>query len=347
MSGKTVDLRSDTITLPTREMMEAMVRARLGDDVYNEDPTVNRLQELAAAKMGMEAALYVPSGTMGNTCALLAHTFPGQEVVFEEFSHMYRFESGAYANIAGLSARLVKGHHGIFRPEQLEECIEGCGARFSELRLVCIENTYNYSGGSAWTPGEVEAVSKVARRNNLKLHVDGARIFNAAVALGVDVKAYSRHLDSIMFCLSKSLSAPVGSLLCGSRAFIDRAYQMRRRLGGAMRQAGVLAAAGIVALEKMVDRLAEDHEKARLLREGLQAVEGLELSIPPVSTNMVIVDVKKLGWNSEDLIVKWKACGILGVMRPPTRCRLVAHRHTTFEEVDYVVESTRRLVCAG
>ncbi len=347
MSEKTVDLRSDTITLPTEEMREAMARAALGDDCFNEDPTVNRLQKLAAAKLGMEAALYVPSGTMGNSCALLAHTYPGQEVVFEEFAHMYRFEAGAYASFAGLSARLVKGEHGIIRPGHLEECIEGCGARYSGLSLVCIENTYNYSGGSAWTPAEVEAVSSVVRRYNLKLHVDGARIFNAAVALGVDVKYYAQHVDSVMFCVSKSLSAPVGSLLCGSRTFIDRAYHMRRRLGGAMRQVGVLAAAGIVALEQMVDRLAEDHEKARLLREGLQAIDCLELSTPPVPTNMLIVDARKLGWTSEDLNGRWKACGILSIMRPPNRCRLVVHRHTTFEEVDYVVESTRRLVRAA
>jgi threonine aldolase len=251
MSVNKVDLRSDTLTLPTDEMKEAMAAAEVGDDVYGEDPTVHRLEELAAAKVGMEAALYVPSGTMGNTCALLAHANHGEEVIFEERAHMYVWECGAFANIAGLASRAIAGEHGIISAEQLREAIRGYNVHFAPTKLVCIENTHNNYAGSAWTPAEVQAIGDVCKENSLKLHMDGARLFNAAVAHGVEASAYTQHIDSVMFCVSKGLSGPVGSLLCGSRAFVDRAYEMRKRLGGAMRQAGIIAAAGIVAIETM------------------------------------------------------------------------------------------------
>ena len=347
MPERDVDLRSDTLTLPTEEMKEAMYRAVLGDDCYGDDPTVNQLQELAASRVGMEAALYVPSGTMGNTSALLAHTHMGDEVIIEELAHMYNWECGAFAHVAGLAVRPVRGEYGVIRPEQLEELIRPANPHFPRLSLVCIENTHNNSSGSAWSPDEVAALSAITGKHGLKLHMDGARIFNAAIACGVDVKEYTRHVDSLMFCISKGLSAPVGSLLCGSRAFIDRAYGMRKRLGGAMRQAGVIAAAGIVALEKMVDRLAEDHENARLLGEGLAAIDGLQVQQPPRPTNIFIMDVGELGWTSEDLIEKWKACGIRCNPRPPTRVRVVTHRHIKAEDVAYVIDTTRRLVEAG
>jgi len=347
MSDRVVDLRSDTLTLPTEEMREAMARAEVGDDVYGEDPTVNRLQDLAAEKMGMEAALYVASGTMGNTCSLLAHAQVGDEVIFEELAHMYNWECGNYAVIAGLAPRTVRGEYGIIPPEPLEAVIRSANVHFAPPALVCIENTHNNYAGSAWTPAQVEAVARVVRERGLNLHMDGARIFNAAVALGVDVREYTRHVDSVMFCVSKGLSAPVGSLLCGSRAFIDRAYRMRKRLGGAMRQAGFIAAAGIVAIEQMVDRLAEDHANARRLAAGLGGIEGIEVRQPPRPTNILMVDVAGLGWNSAALVEKWKGCGILCNPRPPSGARLVTHRHVAAGDVDYVVEATRRLAEAG
>jgi threonine aldolase len=347
MSDRIVDLRSDTVTRPTEEMREAMARAEVGDDVYGEDPTVNRLQELAAARMGMEAALYVPSGTMGNTCALLAHAQRGDEVILEELAHIYGWECGNYAAIAGLAVRPVKGEYGILSPEGLAAAIRKPNVHFATPSLVCIENTHNNYAGSAWTPAQVEAVSSVARQRGLKVHMDGARIFNAAAAAAAPVKEYTRHVDSVMFCVSKGLSAPVGSLLCGSRAFIDRAYQMRKRLGGAMRQVGIVAAAGIVALEKMVDRLVEDHAVACRLAEGLAAIRGIEVVRPPLPTNILMVNVAGLGWTAEQLVDAWKAGGIRCNPRPPSGARLVTHRHIAAGDADYVIATTQQLAGKG
>ena len=338
-----VDLRSDTLTLPTDEMREAMAAAEVGDDVYGEDPTVDHLEEIAAEKMGMEAALYVPSGAMGNTCAMLSHARHGEEVIFEERAHMFVWECGAFANIAGLASRTLTGSNGIIQPDQLREAIRGHNVHFSPTSLVCIENTHNNYGGSPWTPAEVEAIGSVCKENGLKLHMDGARLFNAAVAHGVEAKAYAAHIDSVMFCVSKGLSAPVGSLLCGSRSFIDRAYEMRKRLGGAMRQAGVIAAAGIVALKNMVNRLSEDHTNAKRLVEGLGAIDGIEIEAPEVMTNILKVDVGQWGWTAEQLVNAWKEQGILSNPRPPHGARLVTHRHINAADVEYVIETTQKM----
>ena len=345
MPERTVDLRSDTVTLPTQEMKEAMIEATLGDDGYGEDATVNSLQELAAEKLGMEAGLYVPSGTMGNACALFAHTRSEDDVFFEERAHLFAGARGEFALLNGVRPHPMRAEFGVIQPEQLDEAIDS--EDVSQPSLLCIENTHNGSGGSAWTPAEVEAVSNAARAHDLKIHMDGARIFNAVVAHRVDVKDYTRHIDSVMFCVSKGLSAPVGSLLCGSRSFIDEADAVRKRLGGGMRQAGIIAAAGIVALEKMVNRLAEDHETARLLCGGLEEIEGIKIQRPPTPTNFAMVNVEELGWRSESLIEKWKDCGILANPRPPAGARLVAHRHITPEDVAHVVDTTRRLVEKG
>ena len=345
MPERTVDLRSDTVTLPTQEMKEAMMAAALGDDGYGEDATVNRLQELAAEKLGMEASLYVPSGTMGNACALFAHTRSGDDVFFEGRAHLFAGARGEFAALNGVRPHPMHAAFGVIQPEQLDEVINS--EDVSQPSLLCIENTHNGSGGSAWAPSEVAAVSESARRHGLKIHMDGARIFNAVVAHGVDVKAYTEHIDSVMFCVSKGLSAPVGSLLCGSRAFIDEADAVRKRIGGGMRQAGIIAAAGVVAIEKMVDRLAEDHEIARLLCTGLEEIEGIKIVSPPTPTNFAMVNVEELGWHSESLIEKWKACGILANPRPPAGARLVVHRHITREDVAYVVEIAYRLVERG
>ena len=319
--------------------------AALGDDGYGEDVTVNRLQELAAEKLGMEAGLYVPSGTMGNACALFAHSCSGDDVFFEERAHLFAGARGEFAVLHGVRPHPMHAEFGVIQPEQLEEAINSEGV--SQPSLLCIENTHNGSGGSAWRPTAVETISKSARTHGLKIHMDGARIFNAVVAHGVDVKDYTRHIDSVMFCVSKGLSAPVGSLLCGSRSFIDAADAVRKRMGGGMRQAGIIAAAGIVALEKMVDRLAEDHENARLLCAGLEAIEGIKIGRPSTPTNFAMVNVEALEWCSESLIRKWKTCGILANPRPPTGARLVVHRHITRADVTYVVDTTRQLIERG
>ena len=339
-----VDLRSDTLTRPTEAMWDAMHHADVGDDVYGEDPTVTRLQELAAEMTGMEAALYVPSGTMGNTCAMLAHTNPGEEMIAEELAHIYCWEAGTYANIAGLTVRSVKGEQGIFTRQQFEQTLRPANPHFPRPTLLCLENTHNNAAGAVWSVEEMASVADAAREQGLKVHLDGARVFNAAVALGVDVKEITATVDSVMFCVSKGLSAPVGSLLCGSRAFIDEAYRARKRLGGAMREAGVIAAAGVVALETMVDRLAEDHETARLLAEGLDAIDGITATRAPRPTNIIMADVAPLGWTSAQLIEQWNAAGIKCNPRRPHGVRLVTNRHASAEDINYVLDVTREMV---
>lgn len=347
MADRTVDLRSDTQTRPTEAMLEAMRHAEVGDDVYGEDPTVNALQEKAAARMGMEAALFVPSGTMGNTCALMAHTRPGEEVIFEAEAHMYNWECGDYAALAGLAARPILGQDGILQPEQVAKVMKPYNVHYAMPTLLCLENTHNNAAGSVWTGAEISAVAAVAHEHGLKVHIDGARIFNAAVALGVDPTEFTRDVDSIMFCISKGLSAPVGSLLCGSREFIDKAFVVRKRLGGAMRQAGVIAAAGVVALDTMVDRLAEDHANAQTLCDGLAAIDGFTAYRAARPTNIIKVDVAELGWTTEDLLANWSAHGIRCNPRPPTGARLVTQRHVSADDVGYMLEVTRQLVAAA
>ena len=347
MTERTVDLRSDTQTRPTEEMLDAMRQAELGDDVYGEDPTVNALQEKAAERMGMEAALFVPSGTMGNTCALMAHTRPGEEVIFDAEAHMYNWECGDYAAIAGLAARALPGKDGIIQPQQLAQVMKPYNVHYAMPTLLCLENTHNNAAGSVWTSDEIAAVAEVAHEHGLKVHIDGARIFNAAVALGVDPSEFTRSVDSIMFCISKGLSAPVGSLLCGSREFVTKASAMRKRLGGAMRQAGVIAAAGIISLDTMVERLAEDHANAKTLCDGLAAIDGFTAYRATRPTNIIKVDVADLGWTTQELLTKWLDHGIRCNPRPPTSARLVTQRHVSAADVDYVLEVTRDLVAAA
>ena len=341
---RTVDLRSDTITKPTDAMWDAMHHADVGDDVYGEDPTVIRLQELAAAKVGMEAALYVPSGTMANTCAMLAHTHPGEEMIAEELAHVYCWEAGTYANIAGLTVRSVKGDNGIFTRQQFEDTLRPPNAHFPRTTLLCLENSHNNAAGAVWSVDEMAAVTDVAREWGMKVHLDGARVFNAAITLGVDARKIAATVDSVMFCVSKGLSAPVGSLLCGTREFVDEAHRGRKRLGGAMREAGIIAAAAIVALETMIDRLAEDHETARLLEEGLSAIDGVTATRAPRPTNIIMVDVAGLGWTSAEVIERWTAAGIKCNPRPPHGVRLVTNRHVSAEDVAHVLEVTRDMV---
>jgi len=344
MVMRKVDLRSDTLTLPTEKMREEMAKAEVGDDVYGEDPTVQRLEEIAAEKVGMEAALFVPSGAMANTCALLTHSEHGDEVLFEERAHMYVWECGAFANLAGLAARTIKSEDGIILPEQLKEAIRGENVHFAKSTLLCIENTHNNYAGSAWSPQQLKSLSLECEKQGLNLHMDGARLFNAAVAHGVPARDYGVLVDSLMFCVSKGLSAPVGSLLCGNRDFIDKAYGMRKRLGGAMRQSGIIAAAGIVALNDMIERLAHDHARADRLVNGLTEIDGITVEKPIVSTNIVKVDFAALGWTSEKLVSEWKSKGILCNSRPKYGARLVTHRHIDDDDVDYLLATTREML---
>jgi threonine aldolase len=289
-----IDLRSDTVTLPTPAMREAMYRAEVGDDVYHEDPTINRLQEMAAERLGKEAALFVPSGTMGNAAAVLAHAGRGEAVIVGNQSHIYHYEVGGASTLGGSPMVVVPTDpDGMLDPHEVQINIsDGSDEHSAPSALLCIENTHNRCGGAVLNVEQVEQLTSLAHIHGLAVHMDGARIFNAAIALGVPASSLVRTVDSVMFCLSKGLSAPVGSMLVGSREFIHRAHRMRKLLGGGMRQAGILAAAGIVALEHMVDRLAEDHETCKQLAYGLADYPQIDLDIDRVVTNMVMFSVR-------------------------------------------------------
>lgn len=308
-----IDLRSDTVTLPSSAMHEAIARAALGDDVYGEDPTVNALEALAAERVGKEAAVLVVSGTMGNLSALLAHGQRGQRVILGDECHIYRYEAGGASALGGLIYQpLPTRPDGSLDLSDLGEAM----AHSSDLHqsppgVVCLENTHNRCGGTVLSLDYLAAVSKLAREARLPLHLDGARIFNAAVALGVDVRAITQHVDSVQFCLSKGLAAPVGSLVAGPRPFIERVRRARKLLGGGMRQAGIIAAAGVVALEEMVDRLADDHANARMLAEGLAGIPGVAIDLRYVQTNIVRFDLTSQRLSVSELLSALRARGVL------------------------------------
>ncbi|UCG38516.1 MAG: threonine aldolase family protein, partial [bacterium] len=285
-----IDLRSDTVTRPTREMRKAMAEAEVGDDVYGEDPTVNRLEEVAARRMGYEAALYVPTGTMGNQVALAVHTRPGEEAVCDADSHIVHYEMAAMAALSGLLPRALVTEDGFPTPDQVSEAIRPDIGYLARTGIVTLENTHNRAGGRVMAVGRQREIQAVARARGVPVHLDGARIFNAAAALGVDAGEVAAGFDSVMFCLSKGLGAPVGSVLCGGRDFIREARRVRKRFGGGMRQVGVLAAAGLVALESMTGRLVQDHETARQLAEGLSRIPGIAFPAMP-QTNILIFTV--------------------------------------------------------
>jgi threonine aldolase len=289
-----IDLRSDTVTLPTPAMREAMATAEVGDDVLGEDPTVNRLEAMAAERVGKEAALFVTSGTMGNLVALLTHCGRGDEVIVGDRAHVFLFEAGGASALGGIHSRQISNlPDGRLDLSQMEAAIRPDNPHFPRSRLICLENTHNRCGGACLTPDYMRQVRNLADKYNLQIHLDGARVFNAAVALGLDVRELTHHADSVSFCLSKGLSAPVGSLLCGSADFIRQARRARKVVGGGMRQAGIIAAAGIVALEQMVDRLADDHVNARRLAEGLADTPGITLDPSLVQSNIIIFEMQE------------------------------------------------------
>ncbi len=330
----TIDLRSDTVTLPTREMRQAMMEAEVGDDVYGEDPTVNRLQALAAELTGKEAALFVTSGTQGNMVSLLSHCGRGDEVIVGDRSHTYLYEQGGMAQLGGIHPRVIPNRpDGTLDPEDIVNAIRPNNIHFPRTRLVVLENTHNFCYGSPLTPEYTRTIGELVHERGLKLHIDGARIFNAAVALGVDVKELAAPADSITFCLSKGLSAPVGSVVCGSREFIEEAKRVRKVLGGGMRQAGVIAAAGIVALTQMVDRLAEDHANARRLAEGLAHIPGFEVELERIRTNIVYFDVVN-GATAAEVAERAKEAGVLVLALGPYRIRAVTHYGIEAHHID-------------
>jgi threonine aldolase len=335
---KPIDLRSDTVTLPTPEMRRAMAEAEVGDDVYGEDPTVNRLEARAAEVLGMEAALFVPSGTMGNAIAIRVLTRRGDEVLVERRSHVVRYELSGMSVLSGVMPRMADAPGGHLTPGHVRAAVAPRAYYKSDVSLVVLENTHNLGGGTVQRVEEVHAVVAAARECGFRVHLDGARIWNAAVALGVPPAALVGGADTVMACLSKGLCAPVGSVLASSRERVEEARRARKLLGGGMRQAGVLAAAGLVALDTLVPRLAEDHANARLLAEALSRGKGVQVS--PVETNIVVASLE--GRGAPDVVAALRAAGVLAIAMDACTLRLVTHRDVSREDCERAAAAIER-----
>ncbi len=340
-----IDLRSDTVTRPTPAMREAMYRAEVGDDVMGEDPTVNRLQEMAAERMGKEDALFVASGTMGNLVCILAYCDRGDEVVMGDKAHTFLFEAGGPSVLGGVHVRTVPNQEeGTLLPSDVEAAIRPDNIHFPRSRMLVLENTQNRCGGAVLSLAQVEPIVEVTRRHGLYAHLDGARIFNAAVALGVDAKTLAEPFDTVSFCLSKGLSAPVGSLVCGTREFMREARRLRKVLGGGMRQVGILAAAGIVALEQMVERLAEDHANARRLAEGLAETGVFDIKLERVQSNILIFRLATDRFTPAQLVARCAEEGLKFQAIEGNQFRMVTHYGVEPGDVDAALEIVRQVV---
>jgi threonine aldolase len=338
-----IDLRSDTVTLPTEKMRQAMAKAELGDDVYGEDPTVNRLQSMAAERLGKEAGLFVPSGTMGNLAAILAHCGRGDEVVMGDCAHTFLYEAGGISALGGVHPHTVPNQpDGTLLIADIKGAIRSDDVHYPKSKLLILENTHNRCGGVSISRSYMLEAAQVARENGLAIHLDGARIFNAAVDQNLPAADLVDMLDSVTFCLSKGLCAPVGSVLCGTKDFIDEALRIRKQLGGGMRQAGVLAAAGIVALDEMVDRLSEDHQKAKELSKGLAEIPGIALDKSSPNTNMVYISIdQRHKLNAKLTAEALRKKGVLVGITGPQQFRLVCHYWIRKEHLDRVVKAFR------
>jgi len=336
-----VDLRSDTVTKPSAAMREAMAAAVVGDDVYGEDPTVNELQRRVAELLGKEAALFVPSGTMSNQIAIRSQTHHGDEIVMERTCHPFNFESGAMAALSGVQVNLVDGDRGRFRVEDLEHIVRPPNHHFAQTALISVENTTNNGGGAIFDVKEIARIREFATERKLRMHLDGARLLNACVETGIAAREYTQHFDTVSICLSKGLGAPVGSVLAGSAETMDKAHRFRKMFGGGMRQAGILAAAGIYALDNNVDRLKDDHRRARRLAEGIASMESLKIRWP-VDTNFVMIDISGTGLSVAEVVERLGAEGIL-ILGAFQTLRAVTHLDVDDDGIEYAVETFRRL----
>jgi threonine aldolase len=337
---KVVDLRSDTVTRPTQQMLEAMTSAELGDDVLEGDPTVCKLQDLAAEMIGKEAALFVPSGTMANQIALATHTNPSEVVILEENSHLIYYEGGAGSVFSGTTTRTIQSENGVMEPDEIEKRITARSVHTPKTSLLWIENTHNRAGGTIIPLDYLKKYRQVADQNNLAIHLDGARVFNAAVALNVDVKEITRYADSVSFCLSKGLGSPVGSLICGSKSFVDGALFWRKRMGGGMRQSGILAACGIVSLKHHVQKLADDHRRAKRMAEFLASLPGLSVNMESVQTNIIMVHTEKPAhWWASQL----EALSVWFFDLDPHRFRIVFHSDVNDEDLEYAISAFKQV----
>ncbi|HOS69515.1 MAG TPA: low-specificity L-threonine aldolase [Bacillota bacterium] len=337
-----IDLRSDTVTQPTDEMREAMAKAIVGDDVYGDDPTVCLLEKKAAEYAGKEAALFVPSGTMGNQLAVMTHTKRGNEIIAEENCHIIQHEVGAVAILSSAMVRTIRGEKGVMNPQDVLNAIRGNDIHYPETGLICMENAL--SNGTVVPLEVMKEIYTIARNHNIPVHLDGARLFNAAAYLGVDAAQITQYTDSVMFCLSKGMCAPVGSMLAGSKEFIEKARKNRKILGGGMRQAGILAAAGLIALEKMSKRLHIDHENAKYLAERLMSIPGIKLDYKDVQIDMVFFDMEETGISSDKLVDELFKKGIKINGAEGGLMRFVTNNDVTREDIDYTVQCIKELV---
>jgi threonine aldolase len=335
-SSRVIDLRSDTVTKPTPAMREAMARAEVGDDVFGDDPTVKELESETAALLGKEGALFTASGTMANQLAIRSHTEPGDEILVDANAHIYYYEGGAPAALSGVMCRCLDGQRGVFTAVNLEAALRPADPHFPHTRLVCVENTHNRGGGKIWPIEQIREVAVAARKHNLKLHLDGARLWNAAVATGIAEQEYAGFFDTVSVCFSKGLGAPVGSALVGPKGFIDRARRFRKMMGGGMRQAGVIAAGALFALRNHRARLVEDHANAKLLAAGLASIEGLEANPVEVETNMVRFRVKTM--SAEQLVKRLADRGVLVLAVARDTIRAVTNLMVSGEDIQAVVK---------
>lgn len=340
---RVVDLRSDTLTTPTPRMREAMATAVLGDDVFGEDPTTNLLQERVADLCGVEAALFVPSGSMGNLVSLRSMASPGDEVICHADAHIFNYEVASLAAVGGIQARPVPGHWGVLDPESIAAAVRPAFDTFPRSKVLALENTHNLAGGTVYPIDDIRAARKVADEYGLMIHLDGARIFNASVASGVPVAEYCSLVDGMTFCFSKGLSCPVGSMVVGSREFIESAHRYRKMHGGGMRQTGILAAACLVALDTMIDRLADDHANARRLAKGIQRISEHATMPGNVQTNMVLVKTEQLGYATSEFVEVVAQEGVKCLAYQRGTVRMVTHKDVSTDDIDYTLDRIRSI----
>lgn len=338
-----INLRSDTVTKPTEEMRKASFEARVGDDVYQEDPTVNELEELAASMLGKEAALFVTSGTQGNQIAVLTHCVAGNEIIVEAESHLFYYEAAAISAFAGVQPRTLYGQGGALDPEEVKEAIRGEDVHLPETTLICYENTHNRAGGLVVPVDNMKQIWEVAQVNNIPVHLDGARLFNASVASNISLQEYAKYTSSVQVCLSKGLGAPIGSIIAGDKDFIKKARKWRKRLGGGMRQAGVVAAPGIIALKTMIGRLKDDHDHAKKLADGLAELELITVE-NRVETNIVMINVEATGKTSGEFIELLKHEGVLANAFGPFTVRFVTHYDVSLEQIYQAIEKVKKII---
>jgi threonine aldolase len=333
MENQMIDLRSDTVTKPTPAMRDFMIRADVGDDVFAEDPTVNRLQVMIAEMVGKESALFVPSGTQGNQICINAHTQPGHEVICDYNAHIFNYESGAPGMLSGIQLHPIIGHHGHPTVEQIREVLRPPDDHYPQTGLISLENTHNRAGGTIYPFDEIKKISQCAKEHNIPMHLDGARLWNASIVTGIPLSEYASYFDSVALCFSKGLGAPVGSIIAGSKSFIQRAHFYRKAYGGGMRQIGFLAAACLFAVENHFERLLDDHNNARILAEHLNTLKGFVVDMETVQTNIIIVDVSGTGKSAYEIVQKLESEGILTIPFSSHRIRFVTHLEITSQDI--------------